>query len=118
MGPFEQNIAAAQCLGFQTILFHSPAQLRKWAGRWHRRLAGEPGTPAEHAVRMRRVNPAFIPRNHRVEQAIAAGMVGDFAPFEALVQVLQRPYDDQPEFAYLAKPPRPEERVSETFCGT
>jgi uncharacterized protein YdiU (UPF0061 family) len=67
---------------------------------------------------MRRVNPAFIPRNHRVEQAIVAATAGDFAPFEIMVRVLAHPYDDQPEFAHLADPPLPAERVRATFCGT
>ena len=67
---------------------------------------------------MRRANPAFIARNHRVDQAIVAGQRGDFTPFETLVRVLQRPFDEQPEAAHLAEPPRPEERVEATFCGT
>ena len=67
---------------------------------------------------MRAVNPAFIPRNHRVEEAIAAGLRGDFEPFELLVRVLQRPFDEQPDAAHLAEPPRPEQRVQNTFCGT
>ncbi len=67
---------------------------------------------------MRRVNPAFIPCNHRIEQAIVAGLSGNFAPFETLVRVLAQPYEDQPEFADLAEPPLVSERVSATFCGT
>ena len=67
---------------------------------------------------MRRANPAFIPRNHRVQEAIDAAIAGDLRPFEALVEVLARPCDDQPDFEHLAEPPRPEQRVLETFCGT
>jgi uncharacterized protein YdiU (UPF0061 family) len=68
---------------------------------------------------MRRANPAFIARNHRVEQAIEAAVRGgDYGPFGALMSVLARPYDDQPENARWAEPPKPEERVEETFCGT
>ena len=61
---------------------------------------------------MRRVNPAFIPRNHRVEAAIEAALGGDFAPFEQLHSALARPYDDQPAFAGYAEPPQPEERIT------
>ena len=51
---------------------------------------------------MRGINPAFIPRNHRIEQAIAAAVEReDFAPFEEMLQVLSRPYEDQPRFAAL-----------------
>ncbi|MEM9737028.1 MAG: hypothetical protein AAF908_10545, partial [Pseudomonadota bacterium] len=64
------------------------------------------------------VNPRFIPRNHLVEAAIAAGLTGDFAPFEELVAVLSKPFEAQEGFAAYADPPRPEERVFQTFCGT
>lgn len=99
-------------------LFESPELFRTWAEPWRHRLAEQGLAPAECASLMRSANPAFIPRNHRVEQAIAAGIRGDFEPFQALAHVLQRPYDEQPDFAYLAEPPNPDERVLETFCGT
>ena len=68
---------------------------------------------------MRRVNPAFIPRNHRVEAALnAASEHGDIDPFHRLLGSLQRPYDEQPENAEYAQPPQPSERVLNTFCGT
>ena len=68
---------------------------------------------------MRAANPAFIPRNHQVERAIAAGVErADFAPFEALLGILARPFDDQPGAEDYARPPQPEERVLATFCGT
>ena len=68
---------------------------------------------------MRRVNPAFIPRNHRVEAALnAASNGGDLEPFHRLLDVVQRPYDDQPDAAEYAQPPQPAERVLKTFCGT
>jgi uncharacterized protein YdiU (UPF0061 family) len=68
---------------------------------------------------MRAVNPAFIPRNHRVEEVIQAAVTSDdFAPFERLLTVLSKPYDDQGEFAGYADPPEPHQRVLKTFCGT
>lgn len=85
-----------------------------WATRWQRRLEDEDDSQA----RMRVANPAFIPRNHRVEQMIEAAVAGDMAPFERLMQVLSRPYDDQPEAADLTRPPLPSEAVQATFCGT
>ena len=91
-----------------------------WLEAGRRRLSLERrGDDAERASSMRRRNPAFIPRNHRVEEAIEAAVRRrDFRPFEALVRVLATPYDDQPEYAYLAAPPAPEQRVLRTFCGT
>jgi len=67
---------------------------------------------------MRAANPAFIPRNHRIEQMIEAAMAGDFKPFERLLDVLSRPFEDQPEAAALRRPPTPSEVVPQTFCGT
>jgi uncharacterized protein YdiU (UPF0061 family) len=68
---------------------------------------------------MRGVNPAFIPRNHRVEQALGAAIEsGDFSPFADLHTILSRPYEDQPDFADYANPPQTDERVFQTFCGT
>ena len=45
---------------------------------------------------MRAVNPAFIPRNHLVEEAINAALAGNLIPFDNLLTVLSTPYDDQP----------------------
>ena len=74
---------------------------------------------AERAAAMRAVNPLFIPRNHRVEAVIVAAQEhGDFAPLDELLKVLSAPYDDQPAFAAYADPPRPDEVVLQTFCGT
>jgi serine/tyrosine/threonine adenylyltransferase len=68
---------------------------------------------------MRKVNPAFIPRNHRIEAVIQAAVTrDDFAPFEELLTVLSKPYEDQAEFAAYANPPEPDQRVLQTFCGT
>jgi serine/tyrosine/threonine adenylyltransferase len=100
-------------------LFDDPDAFRTWAQTWRRRLAGEALSPAARASAMRRTNPAFIPRNHRVEEAIEAAVRrGDFGPFEVLAGVLARPYDDQPEHRDLAAPPGPEWRGYKTFCGT
>jgi uncharacterized protein YdiU (UPF0061 family) len=100
-------------------LFDEPDAFRTWAEAWRHRLAAEPLSPAARATSMRQANPAFIPRNHRVEEAIEAAVrLGDFGPFEVLADVLATPYDDQPERAYLAAPPGPGQRVYQTFCGT
>ncbi|HEX2135229.1 MAG TPA: YdiU family protein [Microvirga sp.] len=100
-------------------LFIDPTAYDRWAARWRQRLAEEPQEAGERRAAMRGVNPAFIPRNHRVEAVITAAVErNDFAPFDELVAVLSRPYDDQPAFAHYAEPPEPHERVLQTFCGT
>ena len=99
-------------------LFDEPAAFHGFAEAWRQRLRLEDVAPGARAQAMRAANPVFIPRNHRIEQAIVAGVAGDFSPFEALVQALARPYDEQPALQYLAEPPLPDERVRQTFCGT
>ncbi|MBN2905839.1 MAG: YdiU family protein [Rhodobacteraceae bacterium] len=86
-----------------------------WAVDWNARLARQDGAPQ---ARMRAANPAYIPRNHRVEAAIQAAGAGDLAPFEKLLQVLERPFDDQPDHAAYRSAPTPDQQVHQTFCGT
>jgi uncharacterized protein YdiU (UPF0061 family) len=101
------------------ILFADPEAYDAWAIAWHRRLQQEPATPEERSADMRRANPALIPRNHRVAEVIDAAVERqDFEPFERLLDVVTRPYEDRPEFARYTVPARPEECVTQTFCGT
>jgi uncharacterized protein YdiU (UPF0061 family) len=100
-------------------LFGNASDYDHWAQRWRARLARESTPPAARVEAMRQANPAYIPRNHRVEQMIVAAVErGDFAPFEELLAVLSQPYQEQPAFAAYANPPQPNERVLQTFCGT
>jgi uncharacterized protein YdiU (UPF0061 family) len=100
-------------------LFADPAAFDEWLPRWHQRLAEEQSDPAARRAAMLAANPAFIPRNHRVEAVIRAAVDrDDFAPFEELLAVLSRPFDSQPEFAHYMEPPAEHERVRATFCGT
>lgn len=94
-----------------------PAAFGPWLRDWQARLDRDPreGLPE----RLRAANPAFIPRNHQVERVLEAAVrEGDLAPFRRLHEVLQRPFEDQPAAAAFADPPRVEERIGHTFCGT
>ncbi len=100
-------------------LFAHPTAFHDWAVAWRQRLAREETAPEERACAMRLVNPALIPRNHRIEEMIVAAVVRqDFEPFHTLVEALGRPYEERPAFAFLSEPPKPDERVRATFCGT
>jgi uncharacterized protein YdiU (UPF0061 family) len=100
-------------------LFVNPREYDEWASRWRARTAREPVEPRARAEAMRQVNPAVIPRNHRIEQAINAAVEGqDFEPFAQLSAVLSQPYRSQEGFESYADPPQPGERVHKTFCGT
>ena len=100
-------------------LFADPSAYDLWSNHWRARLSREAVASSERAQAMRRANPAFIPRNHRVEEALSAAVErGDYAPFEALLKILSRPYDDQPEFAAFAEPAPEGLGCYQTFCGT
>jgi uncharacterized protein YdiU (UPF0061 family) len=100
-------------------LFKDPTAFDDWAQRWRHRLAEDGRATAERQAAMRAVNPAFIPRNHLVEEALSAAVHNEnFAPFETLLTVLSKPYEDQPAFGDYGAPPRPDQIVRQTFCGT
>jgi len=100
-------------------LFVRPAQFDEWLARWRERLAREPRDDVARQAAMQAVNPVYVPRNHQVEAAIrAAEDHGDFSVFHALHAVLANPYTEQPGKERYRLPPRPEEVVSKTFCGT
>ena len=91
----------------------------QWIARWRERLAAEAGTAAARRDMMRAANPNYIARNHMVEQVIAeASATGELGLLDQLVEVLQRPFDDQPGCERFAEPPRPDQVVTATFCGT
>jgi uncharacterized protein YdiU (UPF0061 family) len=100
-------------------LFAEQTAYDEWAARWRQRIGDEPQDPAARQAAMRTVNPAFIPRNHLIEAVIDAAVNhDDFAPFEELLVVLSKPYQEQPTLAGYAEPPEPHQRVLQTFCGT
>jgi protein adenylyltransferase len=101
-------------------IYDLPEALGPWLARWRGRIAlDEAIAPRERRRRMAASNPVFVPRNHLVEEVIAAAVAhGDFERFHDLVDVLARPTEWRPDKARHARPPRPEEVVRLTFCGT
>jgi uncharacterized protein YdiU (UPF0061 family) len=67
-----------------------------WGERYAARLRAESSDDAERALRMNRVNPKYVLRNHLAETAIRRAQAGDFGEVERLLKVLQRPFDEQP----------------------
>ena len=79
----------------------------------------EPVPPEKRGAAMRLVNPAYIPRNHRLAEVIDAAVERqDFGPFEEMLEVVSRPYEERAGLERYMTPARPEECVRETFCGT
>ena len=113
------DVEAGATLRRARDLFDDPTAFDAWAARWRARLAALGADLEERRKAMQAVNPRYIPRNHRVEQAIrAAEDEDDLGPFERLLEVLEKPYEEQPGREEYSLPPKPEERVTRTFCGT
>ncbi len=99
--------------------FSAPVDLESWHAGWRARLSLEDGAGQEQKAVMRRSNPAYIPRNHRVEEVLAAAIADqDLGPFEKLLSVLARPYDEQPESAEFSQLPEASDDSYCTYCGT
>ncbi len=93
---------------------------KQWHARWQARLGRMPAQDQHtYAARMCAVNPARIPRNHGVEEALsAASDHGDFAPLHRLLQALKKPFEEDAQYEAYSHPPAPSARVYQTFCGT
>jgi uncharacterized protein YdiU (UPF0061 family) len=99
-------------------LFHDPASFDAWAARWHAELARQWPDLRATALAMDQVNPVYIARNHKVEEALAAATGGDFEPFCRLLDVITYPFDDRPGFESYAVAAPPGTARYRTFCGT
>jgi uncharacterized protein YdiU (UPF0061 family) len=97
-----------------------PVDDADWTARYRARLALEPQDEATRRAAMQAFNPLYIPRNHRVEAALKAAIENDdYGPFEELLVVLARPFEERPEFAAYAEPPSEDDRRNfRTYCGT
>jgi len=101
-------------------LFQDPLPLADWLSRWGRRSALEGSSPAQRAREMRKTNPIYIARNHLVEEALAAASAdGNLDPFNRLLGVLARPFEERSGIeTYAAPAPLEVTARYRTFCGT
>jgi len=100
-------------------LFGGSEQIKQWLGKWRPRVSEESLSDEARQSIMQAVNPVYIPRNHQVEAAIrAAEDASDFSVFNELHDVLQHPYKQQTGKEKYMFPPKPDEVVEQTFCGT
>ena len=91
---------------------------KEWYARWQVRLTKNTEPLESSLSLMRSNNPVVIPRNHRVEQVLDAATKGDLQPLKNLLAVLQEPYNNRRDLKSYQFPPKPEEKVCQTFCGT
>ncbi|MBM7866038.1 YdiU family protein [Heliobacterium gestii] len=101
-----------------TPLFEKP-DFTQWHEQWQARQGRQPETKEDSRQLMNKSNPAVIPRNHRVEEALEAAVKkGDLCVMERLLTVLATPYDLPPEQVDFTAPPAPTSAPYRTFCGT
>ena len=101
-------------------LYADDHKLDAWLPRWRKRINAEGVDPAQRVQAMCAVNPLYIPRNHKVEEALDAAVeLGNYEPFEQLLTVLQQPFNEKPEWSAYAEPAAAETSAGyRTFCGT
>lgn len=100
------------------VEFSDSERFKDWHGRWQQRLEAQDATLEAAHVLMRSVNPAVIPRNHLVEEALDLAVEqGDYSKASKLIEVLTNPFDDGHDKEYK-EPPEDDDKVHMTFCGT
>ncbi|MFC4891551.1 YdiU family protein [Pseudofrancisella aestuarii] len=103
-------------LGNDSLDVSNKLDLEQWLNSWQERIKE---TREESLKLMKKTNPIFIPRNHKVEQALrAAENKNDLLLFNKLLKVLQKPYDFNQDYNEYMLPPSLDEKVEQTFCGT
>ena len=105
----------ALAAGTAVDLFVDRASFQAWQARWEAQL---PDAPARVASAMNQVNPVYIPRNHRVEQALASAHDGDLGPFWRLVEAISRPFEERAGLEDLTGPAPAGCPRHVTYCGT
>jgi hypothetical protein len=86
-------------------MFIDSKSFDEWAAKYKARLRNENSDDAERSERMKRVNPKFVLRNHIVQTAIEKAQNGDYSEVNTLLEVLQKPFDEQTEMERFAEPP-------------
>ena len=113
-----RNLAELVNSGSYPGWFSPGNELKDFCDRWCRRIMQQGLDPEEIKKMMNEHNPVFIPRNHKIEEIIEAANQGDFSLFHEMNELLKNPYLEQEGFKSYTLPPRPEEVVANTFCGT
>ncbi|WP_088103292.1 protein adenylyltransferase SelO [Halalkalibacter urbisdiaboli] len=97
---------------------HGTEEFVQWTERWKARLDRQQESKVSSLELMKNSNPAVIPRNHRVEEALEAAEQGDFSVMERLLEVLSNPFAHSPEQTEYTTVSEPSDRPYRTFCGT
>ena len=94
--------------------FASPSAFAAWESQWSKRI----GSVSDVETTLKSANPMLIPRNHQIEAMIQSAVAGDYSKVHRLNTAYATPYDMDAEYSDLTHPPKPDEVVQATFCGT
>ena len=88
-----------------------------WEAEWKKRISKNQNSEKAYQLMMEH-NPVFIPRNHKVEEALLAADNGDLSKFLSLCEVVKKPYVENTNFEEFTKPAPATDRIYKTYCGT
>ena len=98
--------------------FKEEEKIKEWLSNW-KVTVKELNLDSEAMVKkMDSINPIYIPRNHNVDKAIKAAYEDNLEPMNELLVVLKNPFKENKKYSHLAIPPKEEEKILQTFCGT
>ena len=98
--------------------FNNKIYINNWINEWQSRLSFEEDNKENIFTFIKTINPAYIPRNHRIEKMITKALEGDYSLFNLLNKILARPFNSQKNYSEYQNPPKENQIVMQTFCGT
>ena len=98
--------------------FKEKEKIKDWLVNWKLAVKDLDLDTEELVKKMDSINPIYIPRNHCVDKAIKAAYEDDLEPMNELVEALKEPFKQSNKYSHLALPPKDEEKILQTFCGT
>ena len=91
-------------------LYKKSPDLETFLGLWKKRV--------RKLDDLNQINPIYIPRNHQVQRVIDGAYENQFEKFHEALSVFTQPFKEDPDLKDWSLPPKPEEQIKETFCGT
>lgn len=98
--------------------FKEQGKIKEWLKNWKLTVKELNKDTGEIVSNMESINPVYIPRNHNVDKAIKASYEEDLNPMNELLTALKDPFEENEKYLHLALPPKDEEKILQTFCGT
>ena len=98
--------------------FNDREEIDVWLIDWQNQLKEEHKDIASLAEQLDSINPAFIPRNHILQEVIEGAYENDFTKFYEMIEIIKNPFVANKETSSYMTAPLEEQKISKTFCGT